>query len=378
MVTHLPDDLRHPKGGVEAVCAALAHAFAERGVELTVLDVRRPGRPLDRSALPFAVVEVPWRRPALLTNLLVTPFELARALRRIEPDVVHVHAIPELYLGRPYPGVLTIHGLGYRDLLYERGWSAKPLSWLYQTTFRVSVDRYRRKIVISPYVLEQLGRPGGAGYHTIPNPVEPEFFQVDRRPGPSTVLYAGMLSRRKNIVGLVEAAARLERRRPGVRYRLAGPWGPDYEGEVRHAMAEHGISGSFEILGSLERRDLLRELARCTCMVLPSFQETAPMAIEEAMAAGVPVVASDVGGLSGLVEDGTTGFLFDPHDPAALAAHVERLVESPSLRDAMGEAARERATRDFHIESIAAQTLEVYAAALGDRSRTRRAESDGG
>jgi glycosyltransferase involved in cell wall biosynthesis len=375
MVTHLPADLRKPKGGVEAVSSALARALVERGVELTVVDVRAPGAPPRRDPmLPFRVVEVAWRRPALVTNFLVTPRELDRVLRPIAPDVVHVHAIPELYRGRPYPGVLTIHGLGYRDILYQRPRSGKPLAALYYLTFRVSVRRYPRKIVISPYVLEQLGEKPAAGYHTIPNPVEDDFFRVTRRPEPATVLYAGVLSRRKNIAGLVAAAAQLAKRRPGVRYCLAGPWFGDYEPEVRAALQKHRLSESFALLGELDRAALLEELARCTCMVLPSFQETAPMAVEEAMAAGVPVVASNVGGLPWLVEPGRTGFLASPHDTAELARLLGRLVEEPSLVEELGRTARERAWEQFHVDSVAGKTLEVYEEAIREH-RARGARS---
>ena len=104
-------------------------------------------------------------------------------------------------------------------------------------------------------------------------------------------------------------------------------------------------------------------------LVLPSLSEARPRTIIEAMFLGVPVVASTVGGVPGLVAADETGLLVPAGDPAALAGALGRLVRSPGLRERFGAAARARAAREFDPERTAMQYLRIYRSL----SRARRA-----
>src|SRR5690606_16599337 len=120
------------------------------------------------------------------------------------------------------------------------------------------------------------------------------------------------------------------------------------------------ILDKFRFLGVITMDELLQELGRCACLVLPSYQETAPMVIQEAMAAGVPIVASNVCGIPYQVEDGTTGFLVAPGNAEDLAEKLERLLSSPALRAEFGRAAKQHADTYFRATAVAERTLNVY------------------
>ena len=377
MVSEFPEDLDHPTGGVEAVAACLSRGLVARGVDLTVVWFGAPSVAAPESAHSgsslFPIIRVSRRWPATITNWLVSPFEVQKCINRIAPEVVHVQGLSELYRGRSVPSVLTVHGISFRDVLYRRAWLAKPMSWVLRASFTESMRNYRNVISISPYVSHELGERSGIRYWDIPNPVEDCFFEVERRPEPNSILYVGVLSRLKNIVGLLDGVAYARERVPGVRVRLAGPWHGDYEGEVRESIRRLGLEDSVALLGSLPREKLVEEFASCSCLVLSSFQESSPMAIEEAMASGVPVLASRVGGVRWMIKHERTGFLFDPHRSDELGSYLVRILSDSSLRDRMGKAARASAYQRYRLDAVVDRTLAVYEQAINEHARGRSA-----
>ena len=125
---------------------------------------------------------------------------------------------------------------------------------------------------------------------------------------------------------------------------------------------ELGLSGQVDLLG--QRRDVRELLAGSDVFVLASRSEALPISILEAMAAGVPVVASAVGGVAELVVDGVTGFIVPPGDPDALSDALARLLADSRLRRQMGAAGRARAEALFDLPSLHQAHLELYAREL--------------
>ena len=119
------------------------------------------------------------------------------------------------------------------------------------------------------------------------------------------------------------------------------------------------------------RADVPDVLAAATMSVLPSHSEGLSNAILESMAAGLPVIAADVGGNAEAVEDGVTGLLVPPRDPAALAAAMERMLETPALTARLGRAARHRVIERFGLERLVRETDALYTTLL-ERAHRRR------
>ena len=123
-----------------------------------------------------------------------------------------------------------------------------------------------------------------------------------------------------------------------------------------------GIAGNVSFLGW--REDLPSVLRSWSIFVLPSLDEGFGVAALEAMASGLPVVASDVGGLRELMQDGETGFLVPPEAPAEFAKKIRLLLENQELREKMGSAGRNRAEEDFSISTMVKKTADLYDALL--------------
>jgi glycosyltransferase involved in cell wall biosynthesis len=174
------------------------------------------------------------------------------------------------------------------------------------------------------------------------------------------VISVGRLKEPKDFEGLVYALAEA-----GVPFRAAivGD-GPD-RGVIEKAVRETGSSDRIELLG--ERSDVAEQLAASDVFVLSSRSEGMPVSVLEAMAAGVAVIASAVGGVPELVTDGETGLLVPAGDRAALSAALRRLLTDDGLRRTMGAAGHARARELFDLPRFRAAHVQLYRDALGAR-----------
>jgi glycosyltransferase involved in cell wall biosynthesis len=165
----------------------------------------------------------------------------------------------------------------------------------------------------------------------------------------------GNLTAKKDHVTLLRAAAELRRGRPDLRLVLIGS-GP-LERDLRRAVDQLELQGCVSMLGS--RADVADLLAGFDVFALSSRHEGLPIALLEAMAAGVGCVATRVGGVPEVVTDGVDGLLVEPGEPAALATAIARLLDDAELRAELGARAR-RTAGGFDLGAAVARTQAVY------------------
>jgi glycosyltransferase involved in cell wall biosynthesis len=182
------------------------------------------------------------------------------------------------------------------------------------------------------------------------------------------VLTVGRLAEQKGHRSLCRAVPAILERVPNARFLWAGD-GP-LEGELRALACRLGVDETVRFLG--RRDDVPDLLGAADLFVLPSLFEGLPLAVLEAMAAGLPVVATRAGGTAEVVDDGVTGHLVPAGDVAALADAVADLLRHPARARAWGRAGRARFEREFHAGRMARETAEVYRGLL-DAARTERA-----
>jgi len=175
------------------------------------------------------------------------------------------------------------------------------------------------------------------------------------------VLYVGLLTPRKGVLDLVAASQLLFER--GVDHEL---WllggtpdeGPIAEREVRSGL--DGLDGRTRTLGTRAPEDMPAAYAQADVFCLPSWWEAMPLSVLEAMASGLPVVATAVGDASRLVQDGSTGFVVSPRDPVGLARALEVLLREPQRARSMGAAGRVRAREKFSSGVTAREISRLY------------------
>ena len=250
--------------------------------------------------------------------------------------------VPARLLGVPY--ILHMHGGDFATFYEKRcGAAARAfLRWLYrnaEVTIALS-DEWKAALAAAI---------PGIRLVVVPNPVEMPAVPAAVASQPAKVLYLGVVKEPKGCWDLLRAWKEVLDRHPSARLILAG------SGELETARtlaAELGIADSIELPGWTAGAAKARLLQEANVFVLPSHFEALPMAVLEAMAAGLPVVATRVGGIPDAVADGRDGILVEPKDTAALSAALDRLLADAALRASMGESARRRAAETFSADVI--------------------------
>lgn len=197
---------------------------------------------------------------------------------------------------------------------------------------------------------------------TLKNPVlmpsTPRSSPADRQAG--AMLFLGRLNRGKGAYDLLEAFSRItnENGLPGPQLWLGG------DGEIeacREAAVRLGIADRVKFLGWVRGDDKQRLLEQASMYVLPSYREGLPMSVLEAMASGLPVVTTRIGGIPEAVTDGVEGYLIEAGDIASLSDRLQRLTTSPQDAARMGRAARSRVEAEFSAQVIVPRLEAIYA-----------------
>ena len=326
-------------GGVQIQVRGLGERLLARGHEVLALSPATA-----RPAEPWVVrVGAPLSTPYGGTRAPISPWPATRrrvrsVLEVFAPDVVHVHepfapSASAFALGAGVPVVATFHSGIDRAFLYD---AAGPL-----------LRRVARRIAVRTAVSERAAavarRRLGGTYTVIPNGVDTSRFAraVPADLGPGTkLLFVGRLHARKGFPVAVEAFASLAGERPDLRLVVAGA------GEEASALdrVSGPVRDRITMLGTVPNDDLPPIHAACDLFVAPNTGgESFGVILVEAMAAGLPVIASDIAGFDEVVTPGEDGLMVPPGDAGALAGAVERLLDDPAAADRLAAAGRLRA-----------------------------------
>jgi glycosyltransferase involved in cell wall biosynthesis len=236
---------------------------------------------------------------------------------------------------------LLVNGANSRVILQNRDDMAKWISW--------HVMRQDRIVIIR-----------GSGVDT------DVFRPVPEPPDPPRVVLPSRLLFDKGIGEFVEAARLLRQRGVNARFALVGEGDPGNPASVPpQQLFRWQSEGVVELLGWHD--DMAQVLAQSHIVCLPSYGEGLPKALLEAASCGKAIVTTDVPGCRDVVRHGANGLLVPPRQAAPLAEALEQLIRDGDLRRAMGSRGRERALAEFSLETIAAETLSLYAELLGSR-----------
>ena len=288
-------------------------------------------------------------------------------IRTLEPDIVHgigtEHIWPFVAVRSNYPSVVTIHGVVNEIVKKTHPPLFSRLRYFGLLEKRV-INRTRHLIAISPYIQRMVEHNSSNRVYPVENAVSNRYFEVIASPSRSkTILFVGHTGKGKGLRTLVEAFAQLKRRKVAADWRIhvLGPVheGNYYDGICQTIEAEK-LQSDISFKGFLLPSEMTEEYRTAAFLVLPSKQESAPMCIAEAMACGIPVVATPVGGVPYMVADGLTGFLCSVNNNEILAYRMLEFMEHPAFRDRCGKQAKLDAERRWKPEKIASQTLQVY------------------
>jgi len=175
------------------------------------------------------------------------------------------------------------------------------------------------------------------------------------------VIYSGVLIPRKGIHHLIRAFARVVQEFPEARLEIVGrDENPEYAEELRREAIRLGMNGRIFFVGEVSQVELANRMRRSCVFVLPTYSEGLPRVVFEAMATGVPVIATAVSGIPEIVKDGITGFLVPPGDEEALAERLRWVLKHPQEVEDIGRRAREFARSFFSSEAYLAGYKRLF------------------
>ena len=301
---------------------------------------------------------------------------VARLIAAEKPDVLYCTGIrPDIFGGRAgcrldvAARITTVRNIPPEDYRFKYGPLASRVAWW---RHRRALKRYFHHVVAHATRMAEFLRADGIPHDTVKvilngvdlsalRPASRETRARARRTyvggfdGP-VIAYVGHLTGGKGIYSLLDAASRLRSWNADVRYLLVGD-GKDSEGLKRLAEA-NGLKRQFVFIGRVA--DVAAPLAAADVFVLPSLSEGLSRALLEAMAMGLPPVATDVSGTRDVIPDESYGLVVPPGDPVALADALGKLVTDPDLRREMGRRARGRVVEHFSAERMALDYHELF------------------
>jgi glycosyltransferase involved in cell wall biosynthesis len=290
--------------------------------------------------------------------------QTARTVTRTRVDIAHVHGGDTLSFRRKYGFIRLVRRLSpeTRILYHHHGadfmaqYPSLPGFW--RRRVRETLTDADRVICLSDSWIRRLRdiAPGGR-FLLLPNGVPIPRIPVDPSAGgPLRVLFLGRIGDRKGVFDLLEAVASLLHSGVDLRLDIGG------NGEIqrlRSAIARRGLADRARFHGWIRGPEKDRLMRKSGLLALPSRAEGMPMTLLEAMALGLPVLATPVGGVPELVRHGENGLLAPPGDRAALAAGLRRLTD-PSLRKELGRKARETVQRDHDLSRLVRRLDRLY------------------
>ena len=373
ILTNYPADFTTFTGGVETATAALLEGLRkyQDDFEFHVVSVPQgltKDIQIEKDGFRFHFLSTP-SLPIARPRQLFRVVNGLRKLREIAPDLVHCQdnialALAAILSG--YPRLFTVHGVRRHEASKRTGWAR------WSTSAEALIEpyvhrRFQSFVCISGYTRRVLGK--GKKLFNIANPVRSMFFQVNRNGVSNSLvlLFVGDLSPLKRPMDLLLAHQELRSRFPTLETVFCGAPGDDgYFQQIQRQTTE-----GARFVGRVQGDKLVDWLSRSAALVLPSSQENLPIVIAEAMAAGVPVVASRVGGVPEMVEHEQTGFLCNVGNIGGLIKRLECLLSNPTLQAEMGQMARQKALDTYHPDLVAYQTTNVYRTMLSKGNSER-------
>ncbi len=370
LISHFPPAI----GGTERQAHGLAAGLAVAGHRVTVLTLARRGAPA-REIQDGVVVERALKgRGRGVIYAITYGMSLLRHLRRLRfrNAILHAHhlyleAIAAAYLGlrSGLPAIAKVACGGpdgdFARLKRTGLTPSLPLLRRLSRVVAISAET-EAELLAHRFIPDQIVRiPNGVDAVRFAPAPEPELARQQMGFGPETVLFLGRLDAQKGLDVAIEAWTRVATRRPAARLVLVG------DGPARAVLEDKaqslGLIGRVSFLGM--RSDPERLLQACQIFVLPSRSEGMSNALLEAMATGLPCVASCIGGSSDLVEHGVTGLLAPPGNATTLAEMLCTLLDDGSLRNRLGTAARAGVIERYGMDRVVRAYMELYATLTG-------------
>jgi len=288
-----------------------------------------------------------------------------REINRKSPDIIHLQGTHPLYCltailsQRRYPTIITVHGIMAVEMEFhlKRNFLLRFLSKFIE---KKTLSMIRNIIVVAPQIGEIIHEMNGINTFMIPNGVnvnlikkiEPAKFDKD-----NIIFFIGNFNERKGIDILIRAFNEVKKSISDSNLFIAGSG--EEESNLKNLVKKLDLESDIKFLGFVKGDKKFSLIKSANILVLPSVWESLPIAVLEGMACGKPIIASNVGGIPYLVDEGVNGFLVRPGEVKELSDKIIKVLKNKKLQKSMGKASL-KMSEDFEWSKIAEKTYKVY------------------
>lgn len=314
-------------------------------------------------SFPFTNKGFPWYLPLdKLTGFYAFSKRAKKAINQIKPDILHVHGTEGGYFipttRSKIPCILSIQGIigecmkhepsfsGYLQLPYERYAIWKTKLFGCRTIFDSSyIKKHNKKAVI----------------FDLPEAINNIFFQNQwNAPVDPSLLFVGSIIKRKGIEDLIAAIHLLKVTFPDIKLKIIGAGTEKYINYLNLKLKKLDIVSNILWLGNRNSAEIAFELSKAKIFVLPTLIDNSPNSLAEAMAAGVPCIATRVGGIPSMIEDGYDGLLFQKNNIPELANLIKRLINDTDLQERLSKNGRKTTFSRNYAPKVSLRYFQVY------------------
>jgi len=310
--------------------------------------------------IPFPLANYPIFVPRCVTNRIIR-----REIMKVRPDIIHVQGIGKYY-SFPIlkecsnPVILTVHGIIHQESKSWRGLLGKYRGYVGRYLEKNILNRAKYLIAVSPYVKRAIAPMTTGEISVIYNSLNEMFFSVDKNEVPNRILFVGGIEERKGLHVLIDAIAAIKQTIPAIKLHIVGGIRKaSYYNDLLNQIVNLGLQDSIVFKNHLSNSELMQEYSEAALFVLPSKEESLGVVLLEAMATGTPIVASNIGGIPDIIEDGQNGYLVNYGDSQAMASSIIKLLSDDKLRGEMGAKGKEMA-KNYVPHKIAMEHLSLY------------------
>lgn len=381
------------KGGIESSVFGLAREYTNEGHEVIVFDTPRTSVDQDQKEIIHREDRedfVVYRFSAKTSNnkdIMARIPDILKMVLAEEPDICHLHTTG-YYSMRMYsvlrrkriPVVVSAHGLinmeSYSEIRRSDFLRTFMLYIMRSVAEFLFITKLRYLIVDTPYVKNAIQRYARQLkiWHkpqcvVIPQGVARPFYEIEADPQPYTMLAVGAIIKRKGYMQLVDVVALLKKMFPEIKLTIVGTVKEiPYYKELKDKIHAKKLDANINIVIDAPFDDLLELYRTSQLFLLGSMEESQGIVLCEAMAVGLPIVATDVGGVRNVVTDGVNGYLSNYGDIHSMVNHILSLLQLEDVRQAMSHKNKEDAEQ-YRWKSIADKVMEEYEEVLSKMKR---------
>ena len=360
-------------GGIGYYVYNLSKKLLESGHEVTVITRGSMGKSVIEFVEGIRVFKVSFF-PLYPFHTVLHGMFVGKLLQSLEPELtlVHLHSPIVPPINTSLPILTTVHTLMKIDSRYHEVYDPYSLAEKIQSMFvSPSVESKLLEIsdrvtTVSPTVANEL-REYGINPNTVKtvwNGVDEKIFSLAPRTVGSerNVLYTGVLRARKGLFDLMKCAKLVNAIFPDVKFKICGT-GPLLS-KLKEQARSDGLQDQIIFLGRVNKQKLIQTYQNATIQVIPSIYEGLPTVLLEAMSCGLPVVATNIGGIREVISSGENGILFSPGSPKEMADAIIKLLNDESLRIKLGSNARETILEKYTWDRISDNFIDIYKSIL--------------